>query len=148
MSSNTRPKRTIDASRDIVSPTQKLSSKHFKAKKRKGICLVVWIDDQERIRDFELSGHAGYADEGQDIVCASVSALSIAACNGLEYFLPIPPKVQEKDGYLSCQLENIREDESEKAQWILQTMVLGIEQIQAAYGRDYIYIDRRRWTPC
>jgi Predicted ribosomal protein len=110
--------------------------------------LVVWADDLGRIRDFELSGHAGYADEGQDIVCASVSALSIAACNGLEHFLPVPPKLQERDGYLACRLEEIPEQELEKAQWILQTMALGIEQIQSAYGENYIFIDRRRWTPC
>ena len=110
--------------------------------------MVVWSDDQGRIREFELSGHAGYADEGQDIVCASVSALSIAACNGLEHFLSVVPKVQEGDGLLTCQLKGIPEQELEKAQWILHTMSMGIEQIQTAYGQDYIFIDRRRWTPC
>ena len=123
-------------------------SKHSKRKRRDGIHFVVWTDDQGRIREFELSGHAGYADEGQDIVCASVSALSIAACNGLDHFLSVVPKVQEGDGHLTCQLKGIQEQELEKAQWILQTMAMGIEQIQAAYGQDYIFIDRRRWTPC
>lgn len=110
--------------------------------------MVVWADDLGRIHNFELSGHAGYADEGQDIVCAGVSALSIAASNGLEHFLSVPPKIQERDGYLACHLEGIQEQELEKAQWILQTMALGIEQIQSAYGQDYIFIDQRRWTPC
>ncbi|HBP66333.1 MAG TPA: ribosomal-processing cysteine protease Prp [Desulfosporosinus sp.] len=110
--------------------------------------FIVWADDQERIREFELSGHAGYADSGQDIVCAGVSALSLSACNGLEHFLSVVPKVQEVDGYLSCQLVGIPEQEMEKAQWILQTMALGIEQIHSTYGQDYIMIDRRRWTPC
>ena len=123
-------------------------SKHSKRKRRDGIRFVVWADDQGRIREFELSGHAGYADEGQDIVCASISALSIAACNGLDHFLSVVPKVQEGDGHLICQLQGIQEQELEKAQWILQTMSMGIEQIQAAYGQDYIFIDRRRWTPC
>ncbi|HZK85140.1 MAG TPA: ribosomal-processing cysteine protease Prp [Desulfosporosinus sp.] len=109
---------------------------------------MIWADDQGLIRAFELSGHAGYADSGQDIVCAGVSALSIAACNGLEHFLSVAPKVQEADGYLTCQLIGIPEQEMEKAQWILQTMVLGIEQIHSTYSQDYIVIDRRRWTPC
>lgn len=123
-------------------------SKHSKRKGKDGIRFIVWADDQGRIRKFELSGHAGFAEEGQDIVCAGVSALSIAAVNGLEHFLSVAPQVQEADGHLTCQLFGIPEQESEKAQWILQTMKLGIEQIQMAYGQDYIFIDRRRWTPC
>ena len=106
------------------------------------------MDAKGRIREFELSGHAGFAIEGQDIVCAGVSALSIAAVNGLEHFLSVVPKVQEADGHLTCQLVGIPEQELEQAQWILQTMTLGIEQIHSAYGQDYIIIDRRRWTPC
>jgi hypothetical protein len=148
LSSNSRPRRTIDANKDIDNPTQKLLSKRFKHKSQSGIRFIIWADDQGRIRAFELSGHAGYADPGQDIVCAGVSALSIAAYNGLEHFLSVAPKVQEADGHLTCQLVGIPEQELEKAQWILQTMVLGIEQIHSTYSQDYIVIDRRRWTPC
>lgn len=123
-------------------------SKRSKRKSQVGIRFIIGADDQGRIRAFELSGHAGYADSGQDIVCAGVSALSIAACNGLEHFLSVAPIVQEADGNLTCELVGISEQELEKAQWILQTMSLGIKQIQATYGQDYIFIDRRRWTPC
>ena len=100
------------------------------------------------MREFELSGHAGFAKRGRDIVCAGVSALSIAAVNGLEHFLSVAPKVQEADGHIACRLIEVSEQDLEKAQWILQTMTLGIEQIQSAYGQNYIFIDRRRWTPC
>lgn len=125
-------------------------SKHSKDKSKisAGIQLIVWLDEDRRIRQFELSGHAGFAEEGQDIVCAGVSALSISAVNGLDHFLPVAPSVQERDGYLSCRLVEASEQDLEKAQWILQTMLLGIEQIQKAYGQNYIAIDRRRWTPC
>jgi len=148
LSSNSRPKRTTDANKDIDNPTQKLLSKRSKRKSQSSIHFIIWSDDQGRIRGFELSGHAGYADSGQDIVCAGVSALSIAACNGLEYFLSVAPKVQETDEHLTCELVGIPELELEKAQWILQTMTLGIEQIHSTYSQDYIFIDRRRWTPC
>jgi uncharacterized protein len=106
------------------------------------------LDERERIRGFELSGHAGFAEAGQDIICAGVSALGIAAANGLEHFLSKPPQVQVDEGFLSCHLAEISEQELEQAQWILQTLKLGIEQIESAYGPAYILIDRRRWTPC
>lgn len=108
----------------------------------------MWVDGQARIHKFELSGHAGFAEEGQDIICAGVSALSIAAVNGLEHFLSTSPEVREADGHLTCNILGISEQELEKAQWILQTMTLGIEQIRTSYGQQYIVIDRRRWTPC
>jgi hypothetical protein len=123
-------------------------SKHSKRKGADGIRLIVWADDQGRIREFELIGHAGFAEEGRDIVCAGVSALSIAAVNGLEHFLELAPQVRESSGHLVCRLLEVTEQELEKAQWILQTMLLGIEQIQTTYSQNYIFIDRRRWTPC
>lgn len=109
---------------------------------------MVWSDDQGQIREFELSGHAGFAEEGRDIVCAGVSALSIAAVNGLEHFLSVAPQVEQGDGYIFCKLIGEAERDLEKAQWILHTMMLGIEQIQTTYSQNYILIDRRRWTPC
>ena len=36
--------------------------------------------------DFSSRGHAGYAEEGQDIVCAAVSALIITTVNSLDEF--------------------------------------------------------------
>ncbi|AFM43095.1 putative ribosomal protein [Desulfosporosinus acidiphilus SJ4] len=110
--------------------------------------FLVWVDELGRIHGFEISGHAGYAEAGQDIVCAGVSALSIAAANGLEHFLSRAPQVREEEGFLSCQLAGISDQELEQAQWILQTLKLGIEQIEAVYGPAYILIDQRRWTPC
>jgi len=148
LSSNSRPRKTIEKNKDIDNPTQRFLLKHSKRKNSNGIRFIIWADEQGRIREFELSGHAGYADPGQDIVCAGVSALGIAACNGLEHFLSVIPKVQEAEGHLTCELIGIPEQELEKAQWILQTMTLGIEQIHSTYGQDYILIDRRRWTPC
>lgn len=37
--------------------------------------------DNEKMFGFEISGHAGYADNGKDIVCASVSSAVQMAAN-------------------------------------------------------------------
>lgn len=117
---------------------------------KQGIHLNLWLDEGQRIRKFELSGHAGYADHGQDIVCAAISALSISAVNGLEHFLPQPAEVEvrDSDGYLTCSLPKLDPQTLEQAQWILKTMALGIEKIQQSYGQEYVKITQRRWTPC
>ncbi len=110
--------------------------------------MTLWLDAKNRVHQFELSGHAGFAEQGKDLVCAAVSALSIAAVNGLERFLAVPPDVEAVDGFLKCTLRNITEEDLDHAQWILQTMFLGIEDIQHAYGEKYLKINQRRWTPC
>ena len=109
--------------------------------------FCVWLDEAGRIHAFEVSGHAGFGEEGQDIVCAGVSALSIAAANGLEHFLEVPPLAEDADGLLTCRIQSASPEELEKAQWILQTLLLGIEAIQEAYGQEYVMIEQRRWTP-
>ncbi len=48
------------------------------------ISVRVFRGSDGGIRGFEVSGHAGYAQHGHDIVCSAVSALCIAIANGLE----------------------------------------------------------------
>mgnify|MGYP000385246086 CR=1 FL=1 len=50
--------------------------------------------------EFISKGHAGYAEAGQDIVCAAVSALIITTVNSLEKFTDDKFDVQEKDGFV------------------------------------------------
>ena len=59
-------------------------------KKRKGSYL-----------DFLSKGHAGYAEEGQDIVCAAVSALIITTVNSLEKFTEEQLEAEADEGYVS-----------------------------------------------
>ena len=41
---------------------------------------VTVLEDSDRVvRELKLTGHAGYGEEGQDIVCAAVSALVFSA---------------------------------------------------------------------
>ncbi len=65
-----------------------------------------------QIKEFELSGHADYADHGYDIVCAAVSSQVISVENSLQQLLQIPVdvKVNEVDGgYLKITLPDIAE---------------------------------------
>jgi uncharacterized protein YsxB (DUF464 family) len=86
----------------------------------------------KRIRAFVVSGHAGRAPYGQDIVCAGVSALTQAAVLGLEEYLGLTPEVAVREGYLACSLS---QDEywQEEAQAILATMVLGLKAMACMY---------------
>ena len=43
-----------------------------------------YLNTDGSYRGFSVSGHAGYAKRGQDIVCASVSSLVINTVNAIE----------------------------------------------------------------
>ena len=45
---------------------------------------VEFFDQDGRITGFSCSGHSGYAEEGSDIVCAAISALTQGAVIGLK----------------------------------------------------------------
>jgi uncharacterized protein YsxB (DUF464 family) len=97
-------------------------------------------DSQGRYRGFSLLGHAGYAKAGEDIVCASVSALSINTVNSIEKFTKdvITSSVDEETGMLTCSFEGTVSDESTL---LVNSLLFGLEQIAKDYADDtYIKI--------
>ena len=95
-------------------------------KKRKGSYL-----------DFLSKGHAGYAEEGQDIVCAAVSALIITTVNSLEKFTDDKFDVQEKDGFVSIHFRN---DLSERGMLLMDSLLLGLTEIAGSYNNRYLTV--------
>lgn len=88
-------------------------------------------------RSIEISGHANFAEYGKDIVCAGVSALVETALLGLKNVACLEPKVVKKSGYVSIFIaEDEPIDELQKADVILQTLYLGIEDISKTYPQN------------
>jgi len=114
------------------------------------IKVVIFRNTDNDIVGFEVSGHAGYADPGKDIVCAAVSILATTTVNSLEEQLPIKPqyKVDETNGFLQCYLpEGFCEVDFERAQVILKTLEIGFKSIEQNYHK-FFKIIQRRWTKC
>ncbi len=88
---------------------------------------------------YEISGHAGYSQAGQDIVCAAVSVLSINTANAIERFTDIEANIHVDDtGYLKVLLPDKRDV---KAQVLLDAFSLGIQEIYNNYGKTYIHVE-------
>ncbi len=108
--------------------------------------IDIFVDQEGNYSGFEVRGHAGYADQGQDIVCAGVSILTQTAILGLQRFLTQSLSVTIEDGYLKCILPaELSLSERNNAQIILETVGLGLEATQASYGK-YVRISKRRWS--
>ena len=48
--------------------------------------VTFYQNSKNQCKGFRVSGHAGYGEQGEDIVCAAISALVINAVNSIEAF--------------------------------------------------------------
>ena len=87
--------------------------------------------------EFVQKGHAGYAEEGQDIVCAAVSVLVINTVNSLEAFTDDQFEVQEGDGYVSFHFTT---PVSEKGKLLMDSLILGLTEIEHSYNNRYLTV--------
>ena len=99
--------------------------------------ISVYRTKEGKYRGFTCIGHAGYADAGEDIVCAAISVLVINAGNSLEQLAGIVPDtvINEEEGLIRLRW---RADENEKVQLLMDSLILGLTGIMKQYGKTYI----------
>ena len=78
---------------------------------------------------FTAEGHAG-SGNGNNIVCAAVSALTQSAALGLMHYRPLDTRIKDGNGYLSVELHG---NTDPVIVGILQTMKLGLLEIEKQY---------------
>ena len=59
--------------------------------------------------EITIKGHSGYSEQGSDIVCASVSSISITTVNALLSIDEDCIEYEEKDGYLNIKIKKHNE---------------------------------------
>jgi uncharacterized protein YsxB (DUF464 family) len=90
------------------------------------------------------SGHAGYAAQGEDIVCAGISAILQTAVLGLREYLGLSVAVEMQEGELELILErDLPQPQRGQADIVLGTMRLGLESLRLSYP-DHLQIIERR----
>ena len=101
------------------------------------IRAILRRDREKRFTGYEISGHAGYAEEGSDIVCAAVSVLATACANSLESVCGIQPAVEGgEDGYLKVTLPpEMTDDQRRDAQVILSVLRQGLRDLTESYPK-------------
>lgn len=107
------------------------------------ITITVKNNSRGDTREFIIQGHAFAAEPGQDIVCAAVSVLSQTTILALNSLANIDIEYKIKDGYLQCKLpKDLSKEELYKATLLIDTMLLGLNNIQESYS-EYIEIHYR-----
>lgn len=85
--------------------------------------------------EFSVKGHAGFAEYGQDIVCAGVTALVDTSLLGLQRVAAQPCEMENGEGKTWCRLTPGDQAAWQRAQVILETMLIGLNEIAATYSK-------------
>lgn len=91
----------------------------------------------------ECNGHCEYADEGEDIVCASLSSIVQTAVLGIMQILGIniAYETDDKDGYLYAMLpKKLTVQQSHDADLILKIAYLGVSDLYENFS-DFISLE-------
>ena len=85
-----------------------------------------------------MNGHAEYAEYGQDIVCAAVSALVINTINSIEQYTEdsFESSVDPETGTVLFKIKDMPVGSS--SELLLKSLVLGLNGIQDEYGKKHI----------
>ena len=88
---------------------------------------------------FICMGHAGYAKNEPDVVCAAVSVLVINTINSIEKLAGQKSSVTENQetGFIKCDFSNSL---NERSILLMDAMVLGLQDISKAYGKKYLQV--------
>ena len=105
------------------------------------IKITIFKNHDDKYLGFTCLGHAEYAEEGEDIVCAGVSALVVNTVNSLEMFTSEKFETDaEVGGEIAIRFES---PAGHDADLLVKSLVLGLQGIQETYGDEYIVLDFR-----
>ena len=101
------------------------------------IKAIVERNEAGEIAGFTLTGHAGYAPEGEDIVCAAVSMLAINAVNSVEKFTGAKCETEgdeQEGGRLSFHVQEVHSPmERHDVSLLLRSLLFGLRCVEMAY---------------
>ena len=99
-----------------------------------------FFTEGDRITGFSISGHSGYAEAGQDIVCAAISAVVTMAEATINDVCGAKAKVRvgENEARITLKLPKSC-DEEESVQAVLAGMMVTLIALQEDYS-DFIEV--------
>ena len=90
------------------------------------------------ILGFSIKGHSGYAEEGSDVICASVSSAAYMAANTLTEIVGAEADITVDDGYLRLTVK----EATDKTEIVLQGLELHISTLAQDYD-EYILCEEK-----
>lgn len=113
------------------------------------ITVTLYRCPDGHIRRFRATGHAGYADPGQDIICAAITAIAATAIGSLQDLARLEPVFTNRDGLIDCLTpdpETMPAEQRLVARTLMESVSIGCRQIQNSYGKKYVRIKEAIFT--
>ena len=90
--------------------------------------VTIYKNFENECVGFDVIGHAGYAEEGEDIVCAAISVLVINTMNAIETFTEVTfsQSSDEENGAIRYRIEQ----PTKETTLLLNTMILGLQTME------------------
>ena len=104
------------------------------------ITVTIFQNSEQAFTGFDCIGHAGYAPEGEDIICAGVSALVINTVNSIENLtdMTVTTDTDEDTGKLTVLFQK---EATHDTGLLMRSLFLGLQGIQNSYGNEYIHLE-------
>ena len=93
---------------------------------------VKFFVGNRQLKGFQISGHAGFAENGEDIVCASVSSAAYMAANTITDVICANADAAEGDGGMCVTLNQ----PNEQAQAVLKGLELHLTELSKQYPEN------------
>lgn len=94
-----------------------------------------------KLVSFHVDGHAEYYDPKEDtviyddVVCGCVSNLAQVTILGMLEVLKLNPSYVAEEGNIRLDLNSLSIEDIDKAQVLLETMLLGLKNLEISYGK-------------
>ena len=83
-----------------------------------------------------VDGHGGFAETGNDIICAAVSALAQGLIHALSDLTEDEILYNVRDGHIEIFFRNL----SEQGKLLTDSFFLSVEDIQQTYGKKFVTV--------
>lgn len=100
--------------------------------------IIYKKDKEDNFKSIIIKDHANFAEKGQDIVCAAISAIT----NGTVNFLKTYYRNDCQISYLPAEISIYPQNDNPKCQLCLRLMFYQLENIANSYP-DYLKIKKK-----
>ncbi len=90
---------------------------------------VKFLVGNRQLAGFEIRGHAGFADIGEDIVCASVSSAAFMAANTITEIIGAKADANADDGAMILKVN----EPCERTETVLKGLELHLSELSKQY---------------
>ena len=101
--------------------------------------VTFYQNSENQCVGFTSEDHAGYAQEGEDIVCAGISALVINTVNSIEAFTEDEFTIDEDESSARIHFM-IKNKPSKESLLLLNSLILGLQRMEDEQYTEFIDI--------